>query len=559
VATAVIPPTGNDGKTPIYEPNGRWTIFALAQMWTGNEGEGRYVPKVNDYVINYDTNECWRVAALNPTTLVPTLVKIKPISGSEPSEIDMLLGVGPGPQSQSMRAYLNDRVNPHTLTVDQKLSYKSSDIRHVKIYRGSQLDGTFRVVGLMYDQSGQLLGDEIQVKLAEKENGEVHAVWFIPSAFTREAMPNGEPLTIIAYGDNGIVVARDVVLVENTGYLPAQTQDTEYITDITLESPWLSTSDPTLIQFPMNVPYNSLNMIGVVHYNGGRTRRLPVDGTRFRMDGFTGYMSSQSGQQIDLVLQYALSSDEAAVNSSLGPNFVKSKSFRALTTKAEGQYTPKLYPVPKWIDAVNGYRLEWWCLNLDRNLFQNVTPYVRFNTNSPAFNPTGYGILQRLNVQINAKDINAGFKSVLHAQTVEVALLAQGTEETTNWTIGFNPNQNPHYGVNIAAISTLLEVDLWKVKIDQGKVTLDAWLDAVYWPTKPLYNPQKETAAPLPDWFALVVNGFETAFPISQWKSDLTVNRGVVHGDTILVKFFKRTPETDIILSVAPMAVHQSQ
>lgn len=86
-------PTGTDGGVPIYNPNGLWQIWALQQVYRGQVGSNMYVPKVNDYVCDYTTNDWYRVSYVDPTTYVPTLVPLTTAPNAVLTSGDLLQGV----------------------------------------------------------------------------------------------------------------------------------------------------------------------------------------------------------------------------------------------------------------------------------------------------------------------------------------------------------------------------------------------------------------------------------------------------------------------------------
>ena len=83
-----------------------------------------------------------------------------------------------------------------------------------------------------------------------------------------------------------------------------------------LRTPFLSSSDPTLIQFPINVILSDLNLMGIVRYSDGTCAMLPVDNTKFQILGFNAFVSTIVGQSFDVVLKYNLSPDEAVFSAS---------------------------------------------------------------------------------------------------------------------------------------------------------------------------------------------------------------------------------------------------
>jgi len=560
--------TGLDGEVPVYSPNSRFQIWSLAEIYTGSVGANRYVPNVNDRVIDLSTNEWYSVTAINPVTFVPTLEIIKVIPEDNFSSVDKLLGVGPGTQSDTYRCYINKSVLPHTLCVDARLRVFGSNANSAIIYKGSHLDGSAVAISAIYDQSGNMLGQNIPLELVGVNNGLNLAIKTVPVCHTVSDLLDGEVVTVVFYSANGIVVSKRQLLIENTAFIRNTDDSIKYIIDIRLESPFLSQNDNKLIQYPLNVPINGLMLIGVVTYSDGSQLRMPVDGGKFSIFGFAGYIATIVGQKFNLVLKYTLSSDEVvygaqSIGNQLGGNFITS-NYRAITLKANGAFSIKLYPYPVWVNELVGYQIRWYMYTLDRSNVYDVTPYVSFNSNSIPFNPVGYGIKQTLGVSVNLQNVNAIFSDYKHVQSVDITLVAPGTARTTNWTIGFAPNQTPPFGNDNFAISTMVQQPLgsvpsaiWSINLTSAASSLADWLDRLYYKTLPLTDLASELVPPVPNMFALVVDGVDVEFPITAWNTTLTLPGAVPNNSTIFIKFIMRMPDNDLQLGISAMPVYQ--
>ena len=566
--TSFTPVAGSDGQVPIYNQGGRFQIWALSEifMGSGTIASSKYVPLVNDYVINTDTNSLFKVTIVDPTTYTPTLVPVTNVFTGEFTPESILLGVGPGTDSDTYRIYIDKAVLPYTLCVDARLKVAGSAAHTAVIFRGSQLNGNAVAISAIYDQSGNLLGQSIPLELVGMDGTNI-AIKTVPVCNTNADLPDGEVVTAVFYSVDGTVLSKRQLLVENTAFIRSNNTAVKYITGITLESPFLSQSDNTLIQYPINIPLNGLMLTGVVTYSDGSQLRMPVDGTKFSMFGFAGYIATIVGQKFNIVLKYTLSPGEVVYGAqnvgNQGTAQFITATYKATTLKADGAFSVKLYCYPVWIDAANGYKLQWYMYTLDRTAMFNVTPYVHFNTNSPLFNPVAYGITQALSVYINMQDVSAVFTNYKNVQNISVTLVAPATARTTNWTIGFTPNQNPPYGVNNFAASAVSTPPVgippvWQVNLAAGSTTLDDWLQRMYFATLPLTDPIGELVPPTPNKFALVINGQDVVFPISSWNTSLTVPGAVPDNTTLIVKFLLVLPNNTLQLSVCGLPVYQS-
>lgn len=553
--------TGTDGKTPIYEPEARWTTWALKEIFVGGPGLKKYVPKIGDYVIDTDTNETYIVDDLDITTLVPAFRRVERPEGSGIfNESDMLLGVGPGTQSDTYRIYIDQSVIPHTLAVDARLRVHGSMTTSCKIFKGSHLLGNQQVISAVYDAGGTLLGQSIPLELcAVPSDVTNHAIKTVPVCHTTENLADGEVVTAVFYADTGHVVSKRQLLVENTAFIRTSNDAVKYVTSIELETPFLSAGDPELIQYPINVPLNGMNLMGVVNYSDGSQLRLPVDGTKFQVFGFEHFVATIVGQKLPVVLKYNLSSDEIAYGATINGDRFFTKTYRAQTTVRDGIYSVKLFGYPVWIDAVNGYRLEWFLYNLDRDVSYRVTPHVQINESTRAFDPLAYGINQRLAVSINLKNANPAYKNYIHTQTIDFVLAQAGTVQAdTAWTVGFEPSQNPPFGrLNYVGME-YVNINLRRLNLTSGETVLANWLNRMYSLSKPLIDPDREALPIEPDFFKLVIGATELEFPIAQWNQVIPITQTLANHSTLFIKFFKRTVTTDLQLAVCGVPVWQT-
>ena len=549
---------GIDEGVPIYDPDGIGRVWKMADLYLGREGKNRYVPKADDLAYErVGSSLNWYVVdEVDETTLVPRFTKLKNSTEGVLTDEDIILGVGPGAQNNTWRIYIDKSVTPHVLATDQRYTVKGSAAMTAKIFRGSVTEGNLKVISAFFDPSGTLLGEDIPLELVDTDNNV--SVKQVMPCFTMEDLPDNEPVSVVISNAGGTVLSKQMMLVENTAFIRKPGSAKKYVTGIRLESPFLSKTDPNLIDYPINVPVSALNLMGVVMYSDGSSLKMPVDGTKFSVHGLESYVATIVGQPVGLVLTYTLSADEIAYGAQVGETKHMSELYTARTMVADGAYSVKLFGYPVWIDAVHGYRIEWYLYNLDRQQVFKVTPYVKFNANTRAFDPTNYGVRQALSVSINLRDVSGVFNAYNHVQTIDISLMAPGTARQTNWVIGFDPAQDPQFGVDNSAQSFFIAANQYKVRIDQGETTQEAWLNRLYRLTKPLHDTSREIQAPDPTHFALVFGDNTVEFPISSWSAELSVGYALNNNSTLFVKFFKRTVDNDIQLAICGLPIYQT-
>lgn len=550
---------------PISDPNRGHRRWRKDEIYTGPNGTGAYVPNEQDEAWDWATG-LWRVAAVNRSTGLSQLVQyIPPNVGESVSEEDILLGVGPGYQSESYRVYLDTSVIPHVLAIDSRLRVYGTTVSQIKVFWGTDISDESKVISAMYDQGGTLLGENIPLELVQMPNNPQSGV---PSAinyavktpmvgYTSQKLPDNEVVTVVMYDDVGNVTSLAKLLIMNTAFIRTTDASKKFITSIHLESPFISEGDDSLLKFAINMPVEALNARGVVTYSDGSKKIMPVDGTKFNLYGLQNFIATIVGQKIELALSYRLSSEEYVYGASASLQKHLSVPYWATTTRQDGAYSVKLFCFPQWVDAVLGYKLRWFLFNLNRSEFREVTSLVTFGVNSNPFDPTSYGPIQRVNVGINMNDLDSSYSNWRHSQTIGIALLAPGNEISNGWNIEYTPGQAELYGKGLRAISTFVNVNNWKLKIDCGLELQSTWLQKVYYNAEPLVNTQSENVAPEPNHFVLMINGQEYTYPIDRWNTELLVPDVPKDGEPLFIRFIRRLPENDLQLGIGGMITLQ--
>jgi hypothetical protein len=344
--------------------------------------------------------------------------------------------------------------------------------------------------------------------------------------------------------------------VQNTAFVAGTDPAQKYVTAIGLESPFLSPGS-RVVEFPVGVTLNSLNLTGVVTYSDGSTKRLPVDGTRFAVAGLEQFTASGAGMDVPVLLTYYLSPGEVNYNAQAGSTKHITEVYSARTLARDGAYQVCLYAYPQWVDATSGYQLRWWLYSLERDSRYDVTSLVHLAPNSAAFNGTNYTSKQTLTVTVNLKDVDPSFVAYVHVQTLEVTLRQPGTARTTNWTVSPTVGQSVAYGDNVHATMFNLGTNQWSVRVGSGLLTQTDWLAALYSKSLPQYDPQREIAPPAPTHFALVAGTSRVVYPLSSWNAALVTNAVLNNSGTVYVQFIQRLGETDLQLGVAGLPLYR--
>ena len=557
--------------TVIVDPNRGYREWHIREIYAPNNpnSTGQYVPNVDDAVRDW-TQGVLRVVDVNYTTGISRLEKWnEPTDPGAVSDDDILLGAGPGYQSESYRLYLDQSVFPHSIGCDSRLRFYGTTVRSVKIFLGTDISENGEIISAAYDSAGNLLGENIPVE----DVGFLHDVAPFPGqagapynravkrpmvGHTTRKMVDGEVVTVVAYDDASQPISQAKLLVKNTAFVRQTDASLKYVASISIETPFLLTSDPHVIEYPINMPVDNLNLIGVVTYSNGEKLRMPIDGTKFQLAGLRNYVATIQGQSVPLMLSYQLAENEFAYLQEVGPSRRMAVPYAARTREADGAFSVKLFAFPVWMDQLSGYRLEYFLYNMDRQQVYRVTNHVTTAANMAAFDPLLYGVKQRINVGINMNEVDPLFAAWRHTQMFEITLLRPGNQNTgDNWWVGFEPNQDPPFGRNVRALSRFINVGNSTLDISCEAETLEEWLDRVYYPTLPLYDARRETGAPVPNFMVLVSDNHRIELPVTDWNKTITVERAPNEGRPVYLEFIRKTADNDLQLGVSALITHQ--
>ena len=542
-----------DGYTVTYDPDALWRLWDIDQIYTGVTGQNKHVPKVRDHLINPITDQRYRVTAIDPLTLVPTYEDITNGTSNEGE----LLAAGVGSQPDTYRIYLDSSVTPHKLHVDARLKLHADTAAYAKIFKGTNISDSGHVLGMLYDQNGTFLTHNIPLVLVAMDTHENHGIKVIPTCYTNEELVDGAMVTAVIYTAEGGEVSRRTLWVNNSSFIPDLAADTRYVSHVTLESPFMSQTDDHVIEYPINVPLQAMNMFGRVHYSDGSSILLPVDGGKFSLLGLERFVGTYPGQHVPLVLRYRLDTTEVAYGQLVSADGKHiAEPYDLVTTEQRGAFTIKLSGYPVWRSDLSEYQIRWFMSDLNRDVMFDVTPYIYFNQSSDVFNPVGYGLVQKLSVRVNLKDVSQALPSFIHTQTQTVVLMSPGTVAGANWKLAFEPNQEPLFGEALSAQVNMINQNLWRLNIRAGITNFNDWLDRVFYDSKPLYDLRKEQKAPEPTHIAMFIGAARSEVPISMWNQEFTVSLNLSSQSNLQMEFIRRTDQGDLRLGVVAVPLH---
>ena len=543
---------GTDLVAPIREQSGLWRMWSISNVFTGGPGENRYVPNVNDYVIVPATFETFIVRSVDPQTWIPVLEPISPDGIPKAPIENTIFGGAPVVPTSHYLCYVDKSVTPYALSVESRLLLPGSANRFAKIFKGIDLSETGNVISRVYDSSGNFISQSVQLELASIDSHTNHAIKTVPPMSTVEDLLDGEELYLVVYNDAGHVTQKHKLLVENTSFIRSPAVGLKYISHISMSCAFMSPTHSDLINFPLNVPLNALNLMGNVHYSDGSTLQLPVDGTKFSILGLNQHVSAIVGQELDLVLRYTMSPTEAAYAGISADGHHITEAYKMVTVNPNNSYTVKLFAYPVWMGEFVGYELRYFLFNLDRNIWHDVTSLVRYSSSHGGYNPLQYGYVQTKSVSLNLRDVSMAYQNFVHTQMMTFTLYDRAELLSDSWVVdNETTGVGGSYGTGIRA----LKPGPSQLTIGCGAIDLNQWLSKVYLKTKPLVDVTRELAPVTPTHFVLHYGNMVQEFPIHQWNSTLNTQTDIPLYSTIFIRFIKRYGTIDMQLSMAAMLV----
>lgn len=548
----------------IQDPSRGFKVWHKSELYVpGGLPSQRFLPNVNDAVLEWGVGT-YKVTAVNYTDSTYTLVKTPfdpPSSGL--LDEDVLLGSGPGQTSESYRIYMNTETTPISVAFDTRLKIYSSAAHHVRIFRGEDIsEATGHVISAVYNSNNVLIRDYYLLDLLVMPGQTNLAIKTPQVGSSIEAMQDGDVVTAVVYNVANQVLSHSKLLVRNTNFIRSTNASIKYITSIELLSNYRSATDNHKLEYPLNIPIQSDNLRGRVHYSDGSRITLPVDGTKFSLAGMNNYIASVLGQTVNLILTYNMSNNEYAYNA-IGPNPPRylTEPYTITTIQRDGIYSVKLFVVPRWVTTpTQKYVLDYYLYNVERDVIYDATPHVEFTTESLEFNGTSLGVRQELTVAINLQSLGT-FNYFRHVQKFWITLAALGSNNAANgyWTIEYTDGNVFGYHLEAAATDSVTPGQ-WSLDVSNSIATENLWVAAMYEKIEALYIPHAEVQPPAPTHFRLRIGAsWSREIAIADYGNLIdNITTEPVQGKAARLEFFKRTLSADLELGVASLTIQRT-
>ena len=541
---------------PIETPGVGFRTHDESEVYNGKiedyENGAKYVPNVGDAIL---TPSGWsRVTSVN-TARLSTTTPITLTDDSElvEEELGQLIGSPIQKSGYEYFCYLDTDKFPYRLGIDSRYHDFSPLSEYIRIFKGTDISTTTgQVISAQYDHTGTFTSDTIRLESVYDANSAPTSIKSPMEGFSNVKLNSGEKVTVVVFGNHGRVMRIDVMSIIETNLIRPASQGQRYVSAIRLVSPYIDQTDISTIRIPQFLNRAALNLQAEITYSTEKELRN-IDGTSVSLVGFDSLACTVVGDSETIHLRYKLAANENNLTDITPNGEYILRRYKVRIIEEEKLLALKLFTFPRW-DGLD-YSLEHYLLNLERDVFYRVTPYVSLVGSGPAFNPTRYGVEQELTFSVNMKDVNPVYPDYNHTQTIHLALMAAGnTPIETKWRVKFGELDSNTYGQNVAAAVSYVNSTTYAYDISCGKSDLQSWLDKVYYPLEPLYS-SIENEPLVPTHVKVSYSGQEFELPLSNWNLGWTDNLQLTEGSLITLVFVKKLVDGDRYLAVGGMSV----
>ena len=513
----------------------------------------RYVPAVNDILMHPTTGD-WVVTYVSED-YIPTY-RPRHTSNQDNDVNDSIVVPSKSYNRRADVLHVDTSTTPIRFYINSRIWVHGSQGSHFKLFRGTNIGEGGISIAAQYNANGNIIGDAIELELAAFDRDVTNVAIRTPkTGYLRELPVNDDIVTMVAYANDGSYLDSQILVVSHDNFIPSSAA-TRYITDIRLDSPYVSESESDVIEVKRNMTIQSLALYGIVSYNdGSRSQRLPVGGSKFKLHGMDAFTASTDLQEVDVTLTYIMGDDEAAVNSTATAVRAITKPYTIRTMPSDAAYSVKLFVIPVWNSTSAKWELRYKLYDLRRDSTTDVTDLVETNP-SHLFNPNLYGQKQTVQVAINLMNVSPQYQFYRPVQSFSITLVRPGESKNVPVYYYLSYSANLQLGNNLMANKSVTGGKTY-INLSSGFASKEEWLTNVYKHIGVLYIGDTP-APPNPTKFRLKKQGSTsfTEYDFTKITQDLEVSGTWIQGTTAIVEFFAESAGTTLELGAMAFNVN---
>lgn len=496
----------------------------------------RYVPGVGDIVMHPETGD-WVVSFVSEA-YIPSL-RPRQINLNDSDVNDQIVVPSKSYNRRADVLHVDTSTLPIRFYVNSRIWINGSQASHFKIFSGTKITEEGVSLAVTYNANGKIISDSVELELVafDRDNITNRAIKTPKSGYLREVPVSDDLVTLVIYAQDGSYIDSQVLVVSHENFIPSSAA-TRYITEIALDTPYLSESDDRVIEVKRNMLLQSLALFGIVRYNDGSFQRLPVGGkSKFQLYGMEAFTASNDLHEVDVVLSYSMGVDEAAVMTTGRVERSKTESYTVRTMPSDAAYSVKLFVIPTWDKVAAKWELRYKLYDLKRDSTRDVTALVEQN-NDFKFNPDLYSQKQTVQVAINLMNVGPQYQFYRPVQVFNITLIRPGEIQNVPAYYLLSYSANLQMGNGLVANKSSVGGKTM-LNFSCGHTRLEDWTNGVYKHLGVIYTGDTP-APPNPTKFRLRKHGSSnfTEYPINSIIKNIEVTGTWTQADTVILEFF---------------------
>lgn len=415
---------GTDGHVPLHNPNESWKIRSYNEIYWGKVGKNKIVPNVDDYLVRITDFTFFKVVRIDAATLIP---EIEPIYINTKSSETSLTRRG----NLANKAYLDTTIDPYQLTISCAYFVGGTMLSYAILFKGTDISTNGHVLSHQYNSIGEITSHKVLLEKVAIDSHDNIAIKTMRPTSTRELLRDGETITAVFYNDQGSVIHTDEFTVINTNFIRPVNLTQRYISQIEITSPFISPTEPDVIQCPSNLTLDDLNLFGRVKYSNGDRLNLPLNGSKFKlMNRDVFFHEIRNGAKYPVTLRYTLS-DEETTNQATDDHTAITRQYTIKIVDPIISYQFHLIP---FIELKGGvYHLNGVLYNYRDGTYVVCNELITVLGNGNYFDNQLYNQVQSLLLGVEVNKINPVNLAYVKQQTFEV-VLNEPQQGRSNWT-----------------------------------------------------------------------------------------------------------------------------
>ena len=302
-----------DNKAPVENLFiGIHHAWEQGELFRGDYGENRFVPKKGDNVMDKDTGALWVITKVDSSTKLSTLRVVY-----DAPSVNLTGNLQHTLNSELYRLYLDKSTpnKPFPAVINNRLTVAGSGLSHAIVYRGTGNWDNRQSVSKMVDAAGNVLTDRIPLEQVSDPTNTFKMLWnTVPFRIT-EDFDDGEVLTAVYFTADGHVSEKRELLVELTGFIHRAFGALKTVQSIELYGPSIKISAPSVILKSKDETLGSLGLKARIHYADGSVKEnIPLSDPSIDVIGVEQANFQGRRSYVDIILKYTLAADEGATH-----------------------------------------------------------------------------------------------------------------------------------------------------------------------------------------------------------------------------------------------------